>query len=271
MNDCRAEILDVVDFRFRCDAARLVRTDPQLEPESLRAGFDRFLRVLGRVLGSAKDIHEVEGLVDIRKRLDARHAEHLVAVRRAHRDHAVTLGEEVAHDPVTGPRRIRRSADEGDRLRFTKDLLGAPHAASLTRRRASGAVQRNAESVKPAISSVEGAKRPATTAVSAYPTGTRAKEPKKSRLLTRANLLSGTNCIISVFQTPSPKPMHRPRQSTKKRPSSNSCVSAIATTKTSLRANRRYMITTRCPPGFTCPKTRLPIAIPSDWRVNSAP
>ena len=43
------------------------------------------------VLGAAEDVHEVDRAVDLAQGRDARDAEHVVAVERAHGDHVIAL------------------------------------------------------------------------------------------------------------------------------------------------------------------------------------
>ena len=102
MDDRRAEVLDIVEAAFRGDAARFLRPDPQLQPERLRAGRDRLLRMCRGVLGTAEDVDEIDRTVDVGERRDALHTEHVVAVERAHRDDVVALREEVRMTPWLG-------------------------------------------------------------------------------------------------------------------------------------------------------------------------
>src|SRR5207302_1523409 len=62
--------------------------------------------------------------LDLRERRDARDAQDLVPVTRPHGDAAVAGLHQVAHDAVARPIRVRRRADDGDRLRLTEDLCG---------------------------------------------------------------------------------------------------------------------------------------------------
>ena len=64
--------------------------EPELEPHGLRAGRDRLARHVGAGVGAAEDVHEVDRLLDLGERRDARDAEHL-AHERSHRADVVAL------------------------------------------------------------------------------------------------------------------------------------------------------------------------------------
>ena len=127
MYDGRAEIFDVVEAGFFGDPARLGRDNPELQPERSGPCFDRFPRVRRRLLRAAEDVDEIDRTVDLGERADARNAQHFVAARRPHRDHVVSLCQQVAHHPVARPVRLRRGTDEGDRLRVAQDVCRTTH------------------------------------------------------------------------------------------------------------------------------------------------
>src|SRR5215207_3837090 len=82
VHDGGAEILDVVEARTLRDRARLVRDDPELEPQGAGADGRRLLGVRGRQLGPAEDVDEVDRTVDLVERAHAGDAEDFVAAGR---------------------------------------------------------------------------------------------------------------------------------------------------------------------------------------------
>ena len=65
VHDRGAEILDVVEPGGLCDRPRLLRDDPELQPEGAGAGLDRFAGVRRRELGAAEDVDQVDRAVDL--------------------------------------------------------------------------------------------------------------------------------------------------------------------------------------------------------------
>ena len=86
VDDRRAAVLDVLEPAppRRC-AAPPAETSPSWSQTRLRAGRDRLAGHVGAGVGAAEDVHEVDRLVDLGERADARDAEHL-AHERPHRD-----------------------------------------------------------------------------------------------------------------------------------------------------------------------------------------
>jgi len=123
MDDGRARILDVVHAGGLGDDARLLRADPELEPERGRADRRRLPGHVRAELGPAEYIHEVDRLLERRQGRPVA----LVGAERIDAQHAVADALEVARDAVARLRGARRRADDGDRLRVPQDLLGAPH------------------------------------------------------------------------------------------------------------------------------------------------
>src|SRR5215210_5704905 len=80
VDDRGAAVLDVVESSVCRDLARLRRAKAELEPERLRARGDCLPRMLGRRVRAAKDVDEVDRVVDLGQRGDARHPKHLLAV-----------------------------------------------------------------------------------------------------------------------------------------------------------------------------------------------
>src|SRR6266567_3919061 len=124
VNHGGAGVLDVVHVGGFAERPRLRRVQAELKPEGLRARLDRFVRVLRRMLGATEDIHEVDRLLDLSERRHAGNSEHLVAVSRPDRDDSVALVEQILHHAMARLVRVRRRADERDRVRVAEDLCG---------------------------------------------------------------------------------------------------------------------------------------------------
>src|SRR5262249_50520002 len=118
--------------------------------------------------------------------------------------------------PARGRRRradrVRRHLAQQRPLR--PRLTRPGQSTSRTRRQASGVNQSVTATVPPTARIVVGATVVASAAASAYPTGVRPLEPKKSRLYTRERSRSGTSSVRSVIQAATPTPIPRPRQTT---------------------------------------------------------
>src|SRR5712691_4962148 len=186
VDDRGAEILDVVEPCVNADPPRLGRAQAELQPERPRAGRHGLAGVPGCVLLAAEDADEIDRLVDLLQRLDARNTQHLVAVPRPDGDHAVTALEQVAHDAMARAIRLRRCPHERDRPRLAEDLRGR---AVQSTARSHGLVSTIAISTTlvnaPVAMIVPGEASPAMAAAKASPTGISPNEPKKSRLTTR--------------------------------------------------------------------------------------
>ena len=96
MHDGGAIILDVLHPGSLGDRPRLRRDEPELEPEGLGAHGGRLLGDNRAKLGSAKDVHEVDRLVDLGQRLSYWDSEDLGAVG-PNREHPVALLEQIPH------------------------------------------------------------------------------------------------------------------------------------------------------------------------------
>jgi hypothetical protein len=123
MHDGCALVLHVVEPGPFGDCAGLRGNDPELKPQRLGAGGDRFLGHNGAELGAAKDVDDVDRLLDFGYGAGARDPEHLRNVG-PHRDHVVTLLEQVTHDAVARPPGFRGGADDDNCVRFGQYVGG---------------------------------------------------------------------------------------------------------------------------------------------------
>ena len=107
MDDGGALVLDVVEAGLLADRAGLGRAQVELEPEGPCGRLDRLTGVSrGRRL-VPEDVDEVDRLVDLRERGDARDAEHFLAVEGPDGDDPIAVVQEVAHDAVARPGGVR--------------------------------------------------------------------------------------------------------------------------------------------------------------------
>jgi streptomycin 6-kinase len=121
MDDSSASVLHVVHAGRLGDDSGLLRADAELQPEGRRADRRGLTGHVRAELGPAEHVDEIHLLLERRERRPELLAE------RIHSQDAIADALQVARDPVTRLRRIWRRADDGDRLRVAKDLLGDSH------------------------------------------------------------------------------------------------------------------------------------------------
>ena len=96
------------------DPGGFVGAEPQLQPQTACTDRDGVLCDRGRLLGRAKDLHDVDLAIDLAQRRKTTLAEQLV-LSRVDGDHRVSVRAHVPGDVVGRAQRIRRAADHGDR------------------------------------------------------------------------------------------------------------------------------------------------------------
>src|SRR4051794_29659968 len=121
VNDGRARVFDVVHPGCLGHDPRLLGANAELQPERRSADRHRLPGNVRAELRSSEHVDEVDRL------FERGQGRPVVGAERVDAQHPVADALEVARDAVARLRRVRRGADDGDRLRVPQDLLRAPH------------------------------------------------------------------------------------------------------------------------------------------------